>query len=271
VSECGLCSGGLSLGLGDGLGLLGDLLLLWLKNVNVVWKVDLWTSLASWVGWEHDLDQETEHTLAEQDVADSAVNELAVWLTGVDHEAIDELHVLGTLGADLTRHDNLNTLGTRLHDEAHDTVAGTADGETTQELVAEGLALGHGAETTVGDTLGIEVNGAIWETETLLDEEGQLADAATVLTKDGSGLGGVDDDLSAGWGGTDLEARVALLGELAGEQLVQLSLEDTVSDELALLGDLLWSTKLDLLSSSLSHSAFRITARGDCWFATGSG
>ena len=39
-------------------------------------------------------------------------------------------------------------------------------------------------------------------------------------------------------GDTDVAARVALLRELAGEEIVQLGAEDTVSDELALLADL---------------------------------
>ncbi len=123
----------------------------------MVWKVGLWSSLASGVRWQHDLDEKTEDTLTEEHVADSAVNEDTVGVSGVDHESVDELHVLGTLSADLSRHDDLDTLGTRLHDEAHDTRAGTADGKTSQKLEAEALALGHGAETTVGNALGVEL------------------------------------------------------------------------------------------------------------------
>ena len=39
-------------------------------------------------------------------------------------------------------------------------------------------------------------------------------------------------------GDTDVAARIALLRQLAGEEVVQLGAEDTVSDELALLADL---------------------------------
>jgi hypothetical protein len=56
-------------------------------------------------------------------VADGVVHVVLARLTGVDHEAIDELHGLGTLSTELTGHDNLATLGARLHDEAEDTVA----------------------------------------------------------------------------------------------------------------------------------------------------
>ena len=44
--------------------------------------------------------------------------------------------------------------------------------------------------------------------------------------------------LCAGVGDTDITARVTLLGELAGEELVEFSAEDTVGDELSLLADL---------------------------------
>ena len=43
---------------------------------------------------------------------------------------------------------------------------------------------------------------------------------------------GQDDDLCAGWGDAHLHTGVAILGELAGQELVQLGLEDPVGDEL---------------------------------------
>jgi hypothetical protein len=43
----------------------------------------------------------------------------------VDHEAINELHGLGTLGTEFARHNHFATLGTALHDEAQHTIAGT--------------------------------------------------------------------------------------------------------------------------------------------------
>ena len=44
--------------------------------------------------------------------------------------------------------------------------------------------------------------------------------------------------LSTSVGDADVAARVTLLRKLAGEEIVQLGAEDTVSDELALLADL---------------------------------
>jgi hypothetical protein len=45
-------------------------------------------------------------------------------------------------------------------------------------------------------------------------------------------VGRADDYLCAGGGDTDFTARIALFGEFAGEEFVELSEEDSVGDEL---------------------------------------
>lgn len=78
----------------------------------------------------HDLDLDAEDTLTHEDVAGGRVDKVADGLTRVDHEAVGELHRLGTGGTELARDDNLATLGARLHDEAEDTVASAVVGRT---------------------------------------------------------------------------------------------------------------------------------------------
>ena len=104
-----------------------------------------------------------------------------------------ELHGLSTSSTELARDDDLATLGTGLHDESEDTIAGTADSQTVEELVAQALALSDGGETAVLDLGGVEGDGVLGELEALLDEGGELADAAALLTKDFLGVGGADD------------------------------------------------------------------------------
>ncbi|KAH6604001.1 hypothetical protein Trco_007447 [Trichoderma cornu-damae] len=175
-------------------------------------------------------------TLSEQNVAGGAVDEVLGGLARVDHEAVGELHGLGAGGTELSGDDNLAALGARLHDEAQDTIAGTADGQAVEELVAEGLALGDGGEAAVLDLGGVQGDGVLGELESLLDERGELADAAALLAEDLLGMGGADDDVCDGGGDADLDARVTLLGELTLEELVKFRVEDTVGDELSPLG-----------------------------------
>jgi hypothetical protein len=142
--------------------------------------------------------------------------------------AYGELHALGTGGPELSRNNDFATFGTRLHDEPQHTVASPSDSQTIEQLVSEGLALGDGRQTTVLDLSGVEGDRVLRELEALLDERGELSDAATLLSKDLLRVGGPDDDVGDGRRDTDLDARVALLGQLALEELVQFGIEDTV-------------------------------------------
>lgn len=218
--------------------LKNGLLLLGLDNGDGIGEGLLGTSLALGVGAPHDLDLDTQDTLSEEYVAGGAVNEVESGLTGVDHEAVGELHGLGTSSTELTRDDNLATLGTRLHNEAEDTIAGTTDGETVEELVSERLALSDGGETAVLDLGGVERDRVLGELESLLDERGELTDAATLLTENLLGVGGSDDDIGDGGGDADFDTRVTLLGKLTLEELVELGVEDAVGDELPALRNL---------------------------------
>lgn len=70
-----------------------------------------------------------------------------------------------------------------------------ADGETTEQLVSQALALGDSRETTVLNLLGVELERVLGELETFLDESSELADAAPFLAQDFLGVGCTDDDL----------------------------------------------------------------------------
>lgn len=164
------------------------------------------TRLALGIGTAHDLDLDTENTLSEENVTSGRVNEVLGGLTGVDHESIGELHGLRTGSTELSRHNNLATLSTGLHDEAEDTIAGSSDGKTVKELVSEGLALSDGGETTVLDLGGVEGDGVLGELEALLDEGGKLADTASLLAQNFLGVCGADDDIGNGGGDADFDS-----------------------------------------------------------------
>lgn len=48
------------------------------------------------------------------------------WVPTVDHQAIHKLHGFGPLTSEFAGHNDLTALGPALHDEAEDTVAGSA-------------------------------------------------------------------------------------------------------------------------------------------------
>lgn len=104
-----------------------------------------------------------------------------------------ELHGLSTGSTELAGDDNLATLSTALHDEPENTVACPTDGKAVEQLVTERLALSDSGETTVLDLGGVQRDRVLGESETLLDERGELADAAALLAQNLLGVGGTDD------------------------------------------------------------------------------
>ena len=147
-----------------------------------------------------------------------------------------ELHGLGTSSPQLSRHNNLTSLGARLHDEPQHTVAGSPDSQAVQQLVPQALALCNSRETPVLDLGGIQRYAVLGELETLLDEGGELANATALLSEDFLSVCGANDDIGNGGSDADFDARVALLGEFTLEEFIELGVEDTIGDELSALG-----------------------------------
>merc|ERR1711882_18020 len=197
---------------------------------HVVWQRLLGSSLAGGVERQHNLDLDSKHTLPQENVSASRVDVVVDGVSRVDHETVHKLHGLGPLAPQLSAHDHLATLGSRLHDKSEDTIASTPHGETANELVPQGLGLSNSAKTSSLDLLGIQLNGSLWEVEPLLDDAGQLPDPPALLSQHVLGPSGHDDDLRPGGSHADLNAGVSILGELSGEELVELGLENSVGD-----------------------------------------
>ena len=153
--------------------------------------------LAGGVVSEHDLHGETKHSLTHVHGTGALRDELVGHVSRELHVSVLELHGLGTLSTHLTCDGQFHTLGLGLHHELHHSVARTTHGKSSDKLVTEGLSLGDGGQTTVGDTLGVQLHSTLGEAETLLHDRGQLTDATATLSKHVLGACGLDDDLSA--------------------------------------------------------------------------
>lgn len=159
------------LGLGSGLLLAlvglpgGGRVLLGLVDGDHIGQVLGRSLLALSIGGLHDLHLHSEHTLLDEDVAASLIDELLAGVTGLDHVTLLELHGVSTLLAELSGHDDLASLGTSLQSAADDSVSSTADGETSQQLVLEGLSLNLGGEAAVHHALSVENDVVLVEAE----------------------------------------------------------------------------------------------------------
>jgi hypothetical protein len=137
-------------------------------------------------------------------------------------------------------------------------------GTDLHKLELEAFSLAACAEAAVADALGVELDligkegvrarwgkarrggraatySAFCEAETLLHERCELADAAAAGAEDFHSAGGPDDDFGPDGGLADLNTRKTVLSELLGQELAQLGVKDAVSDEPALLVDVVFS------------------------------
>ena len=128
-------------------------------------KVLLRTNSAFRIGGLHDLDLDTEHTLLDEDVADSLIDEFLAGITGLDHVTLLELHGVSTLLAKLTRDDDFTTLGTSLESTADDSVSSTADRKTSEQLVLASFSLSLSTERALSNTFSVENDVVLVETE----------------------------------------------------------------------------------------------------------
>ena len=208
------------------------------------------------VGGLHDLHLHSQHTLLHEDVTHSHIDELLAGVTGLDHVSLLELHGVGTLLTQLSRHNDLATLRSSLQSAADHSVRRTTHGKTGQKLVLESLRLNLRAQTALHHTLSVQNDVVLVEAESahqlsttplpLLDQGRQLVDATGVLANDLLRSGGTDDDLRLHGGLAHADSGVADLGQLAVEELgrsdlfrtiylVELGVEHSIGHTLVLL------------------------------------
>jgi hypothetical protein len=236
ISNRGWCSAwmrGLGKVLGDGAtGGRGEGILLGISKGHLIGERTLGSGDALWIPVKHDLDLETEDALTEEDVTDGVVDEIFGWLTGMDHQAIHKFHGFGTLSTQLSRHDHLASLCTRLHDIPDDTITGTASWESREEFEAKRLALSDGRQATVFHLFCIQLNGTLGKAESFLNDGREFTDATSILPQDLLSACGTDDDFGALGCDAHFNARVAILGEETGQEFIQFSIKDTIGDKL---------------------------------------
>jgi hypothetical protein len=227
---------------GNDLGLVVDSIILGLEDLDQIGHNLLGGSVTD-LGGLHDLDLEAEDTSSEFNVADGNVDEVDLGLTGGDLVTSGVLLGLGALTTDLSGDHDLATDGaTTAHDGTDDVVSSVTDGETGEELVLESLNVGGSGEVLVkGKGLKGELKLVILVVEvvSLFDEGLDFLNLAGLCAEEVLAVGGADADLGAHVGGTDFDTSVTFHTEGSHEELVELSLENTVSDELSLGIDLL--------------------------------
>lgn len=219
------------------MGLIGISVLLGVSDLDVVGHDDsLLTNLL--LDISHDFNLDSEDTLSKLDVSAGFINELLLGVSSRDQITLLVFHGFCSLSSDLSRDDNFATLSlTSLHDSGEDVVSSKSNWGSVQKLELDGLALGGSAEVSVvGNGLDSELNLVVLivEVVSLLDEGLKLSDLSGFGVEDFSGLGSLDSNLSGHAGGSHLNSGISVSSEASGKELMELSLEDTIGNELLL-------------------------------------
>lgn len=131
-----------------------------------------------------------------------------------------EFHALSSCSPQLAANNNLTAFCTTLHNKPKNTVAGSSNCQTVQQLVAQTLTLCYGAQAPILHLSSIERHAVFGELEPLLYEGGELADTATLLSKNFLGMRSANDDVGDSWSDADLDTRIAFFGKFSLEELV---------------------------------------------------
>jgi hypothetical protein len=142
------------------------------QNGNNIRERSLRTITTSRIVIQHDLNLDTEDTLTQINVTNSSSDIVTSGVTRVNEETVRELHGLGTSSTDLTGNNDFTTLSTGFHNETNDTITGTTNSQTIEELELDRLTLSNSTKTTVLDTFGVEFDSVLGELETLLNKSG---------------------------------------------------------------------------------------------------
>ncbi len=145
-------------------------LVLGLIDSNNIRQRLLDTILASRIMWHHDVDTNSKDSLTHENVAGSRDDVFYNRVTSLDHVSLLELHGLGSLSSQLSRDDDFASLGTSSHDDTDDSIGSTSHSKTSEELELERLSLSLSTKSLVGNSLSVELNGALGEVESLLDD-----------------------------------------------------------------------------------------------------
>jgi len=147
---------------------------------------------------------------------------------------VSEFHSLGTLSTEFSGDNDFASLGRRFHDESDNTVTRTTDSKSSQQFEFEGFGLGLGTQSSVLDAFGIQLDGTVGESESLLNDTGQFTNAATVFSQNVLGTGGSDNDFGTVGSRTDLNSSITVFGQFGNQEFVEFGVKDTIGNKLAL-------------------------------------
>jgi hypothetical protein len=167
-------------------------------------------------------------------------------LTRVNHESVYEFHGFCTSGAKFSRDNNFTTFCTRFYDKSKHTITSTeisiqpgrkivlpSNSQSSQKFVPQTFTLSNSSQPSLLNFFGIQLDNSFTELESLLNKSSELTDMTAFVVENFLHMSCTNDNFGTGRSNMDFAARIALFSEFAGEELIEFSEEDAISDKLS--------------------------------------
>ena len=112
------------------------------------------------------------------------------------------------------------------------TIAGSPNGQSTNQFVAQRFGLCNGTQSSNSDLLRVELNGTRLEPKPLRDDCRQFPNPTALVPKNILSPSGHDDDFCTVRSHTNLQSGIAIFCQLPHEKLVQLRPKEPFTDKL---------------------------------------
>jgi len=155
-----------------------------------------------------------------------------LWLTSGDEVTLFVFLNFGSLLSEFTSNDNLTTSDfLDLHDVSNDEHGSRSDRGFLNHLSLEELNLSTGRKRFVKNNVKFDDDVSLGETISSLDELFELVGSLAIVSSGSSSVDNLDSQRKVGGRLLDNKSRITSSDESSLEELMDFSLEDSVSDE----------------------------------------
>lgn len=184
------------------------------------------------ISWQHNLNLESHNSLREVHTSDGMVNIVKFWLTSGDKVTLFVLLNLGSLLSELSGNDDLASSDLfDLHDVSDDEHSSGSDWGLLHHFGLQEFYLSTSWKRLVEDKVKLNDNVSLRESISSLDKLFELVGSLSIGTSGSSSVDNLDGKGKVGGRLLDNKSRISSSNKSSLKELMDFSLEDSVSDE----------------------------------------
>lgn len=208
------------------------------SNNNLIRKWGHNTLSSSNIMRKHYLHLKSNNTLWETDISDSVINVVVLRLTSRDQVTTFVLHNLSSLLSQLTGDDNLTSLNIfNSQNSSNNVLSSTSNWSLLHQLSLQEFYLSSSGNRFVSDTLKLNSNVSLLETESLLNKSFKFVSSYSIRTKSDDFVNYLNGDDDSLYGVSDRKTRVSGTYKSSSEEFVYFCLEYSICYKFFLFTD----------------------------------